>query len=181
MAGSVMRKIIAAFFVLLSSVLVIASAKDGEWIKYASPEGRYEVSLPQEPKLSTQQRTAPTGENVPQYLALATEDSGAFIVGYFDYRSDMTFSIDNARDGMLEGSHATLLGEETISLEGSPGKQIKFLAKANGLEFIDRARLYDINRRVYVLQCIFPKDDDGSEILAKCAKFFDSFKVQPSR
>ena len=176
-----MRKITPALLVLLGSVFVIGAQNHGEWIRYVSPEGRYEVSLPEEPKLSTQETTASTGEKLPQYLASSSDVNGGFIVGYFDYRSDMTFSLDKARDKMLEGTQGTSLGEETISLEGSPGKQLKFLAKANGTEFIDRARFYDISRRVFVLQCIYPKEDDGSETVARCAKFFDSFKVQASR
>jgi hypothetical protein len=174
-----MRRTFTILLVLLVSAVIAAAQVSGEWIKYTSAEGRYSVSLPQQPKLSTQDSTAASGEKLPQFVAVSGDGNGGFIAAYFDYRSDMTFSLDKARDGMVTNLHATVLGEDQISLGGSPGKQLKVLAKAdNGEEFLDRARLYDVSRRIYVLQCIFPKAEDSPAIMDKCAKFFDSFKVQ---
>ena len=174
-----MRRTFAILLVLLVSAFVSAAQASGEWIKYTSAEGRFSVSMPHEPKVSTQDTTAASGEKLAQFLAVSGDGNGGFMAAYFDYRSDMTFSLDKARDGMVATLHATVLAEDQISLGGSPGKQVKFLAKAEtGEEFLDRARLYDVDRRIYVLQCIFPKAEDSPAIIAKCEKFFDSFKVQ---
>jgi hypothetical protein len=174
-----MRRTFAIVLVLLVSVVAAAAQVNGEWIKYTSAEGRFSVSLPQQPKLSTQESTVASGEKLPQSIAISGDGNGGFMAAYFDYLSDMTFSLDKARDGMVANAHATVLREDQISLGGSPGKQLKLEAKAaNGDEFLDRARMYDVNRRVYILQCIFPKAEDSPAIMAKCEKFFDSFKVQ---
>jgi hypothetical protein len=173
------RRAFAILSILLVSAAVAMAQASGEWSKYASAEGRFSVSLPHEPKISTQDSTSATGENLPQTIALSGDGNGGFMVGYFDYASGMTFSLDKARDGIAESLHATVLGEEQISLGGSPGKQLKLLAKAgSGEEFLDRARIYDVNRRIYILQCIFPKAEDGPIVTDKCERFFDSFKVQ---
>ena len=173
-----MRKGITAFMILVASALAIAAQTSSEWIKYASTEGRYSVSVPQEPKISNQETTASTGEKVPQYMASSADGNGVLMVGYFDL-GEMTFSFDKARDGMLTTMSATLMGEETISLGSSPGRSLKLLAKTpDAQEFIDRARFFEVGKRVYVLQCIFPKAEEGPAIVEKCAKFFDSFKVE---
>jgi hypothetical protein len=177
-----MRRTFAVLLVLLVSAFVATAQVNTEWIKYASAEGRYSVSLPQPPTLSTRDSTTASGERVPQFVAMSGDGNGGFRVSYYDYRRSMTFSLDEARDSMVTNLHATLLGEDQISLGGSPGKQLKFLAKAdNGLEFLNRARLYNVSRRIYVLQCIFLKAEDGPAVMDKCEKFFDSFKVQRGR
>jgi hypothetical protein len=174
-----MRRAIATLLVLIVSALTIAGQDQGERIKYVSPEGRYSVLVPTQPKLSTQDTTSADGAKVPQYLASSPDGNGVFMIGFFDYKPPVTFSFDKARDAMLKAMEATLLGEETVSLGSSPGRQLRLLAKTtDAQEFMVRARMYDVTGRVYVLQCIFPKAEDGPASTDKCAKFFDSFKVQ---
>ena len=147
--------------------------------RYTSPEGRYTVSLPGQPSLSTQQMSAPDGSPIPQYMAMVADGMGMLMIGYFDYTSDVVFSLDKARDGMITAIKGTLLDEHSMSLGGAPGRQIKVAAKTEqGFELIDRARFYDVNRRVYVLQCIFPKSIDSAAIAERCDQFFDSFRAR---
>jgi hypothetical protein len=174
-----MRRTFAILLVLFVSVVAAAAQVNGEWIKYTSAEGRYRVSVPQEPKLSSQETTTGDGDKVPQYLASSPDGNGVFMIAYFDYKPPVTFSFDKARDAMLNAMGATLLGEDTVSLGSSPGRALKLLAKPSDKEeFIVRTRIYDVSRRVFVLQCIFPKAEDGTVVLEKCAKFIDSFKVE---
>ena len=174
-----MRKAITAFILLIASALTIAAQSSGEWIRYTSAEGRYNVAVPHEPKLSTQETIASTGEKIPQQLAASPDGNGAFMIEYFDYATPMTFSFDKARDGMLSSMRATLLGDESISLGSSSGRALKLLAKApDDSEFLVRSRYYDVGRRVYILQCIFPKSEDSPAITEKCLRFLDSFKAE---
>ena len=150
--------------------------------RYTSPEGRYTVSLPNQPNLSTQQITAPDGSPILQYLAMVADGMGMLMIGYFDYSPDIVFSLDKGRDGMITAVKGTLLDEHSMSLGGNPGRQIKVAAKTEeGLEFIDRARFYDVKPRIYVLQCIFPKSMDGAAIAERCDQFFDSFRVRTTQ
>src|SRR5882762_2589918 len=113
---SLMKKAIAILVLLLGWAFVIVAQGNVEWTKYNSTEGRFNVSLPGEPKLSQQETTATSGEKVPQYMAASPEGNGVFMVGYFNYTPGMSFSFDKARDGMLAAMQGTLLGDETISL-----------------------------------------------------------------
>lgn len=147
--------------------------------RYTSTQGRYTVLLPKEPSLSSQQISAPDGSPIPQYLAMVGDGMGMLMIGYFDYAGDIVFSLDKGRDGMISAIKGTLLDEHSMSLGGAPGRQIKVAAKTEqGLEFIDRARFYDVKPRVYVLQCIFPKSLDSAAIAERCDQFFDSFRVR---
>jgi hypothetical protein len=148
-------------------------------LRYTSPEGRYSVLFPGQPKLSTQQISAPDGSPISQYLAMVADRMGMFMIGYFDYAGDVVFSLDKGRDGMVNAIKGTLLDEYSMSLGGAPGRQIKVAARTEqGIEFIDRARFYDVKPRVFVLQCIFPKSMDSAAIAERCDQFFDSFQVR---
>jgi hypothetical protein len=175
-----MQRAAVTLLVVIVGALTIAAQDHSEWIKSVSPEGRYSVLVPTQPKISTQDTTDADGHKVPQYLASSPDGNGVFMIGYFDYKPPVTFSFDKARDSMLKAMEATLLGEDTVSLGSSPGRQLRLLAKApEGQEFMVRARLYDVAGRVFVLQCIFPKAEDGLVVVEKCGKFIDSFKVEP--
>ena len=147
-----------------------------EWIKYTSLEGRYNVLLPGQPTVSTKAASA-AGANLTQHKAALFDSAVGYMIGYFDYTKTMNFSLDGARDGMIGAVKGTLLAEKSISLGGYPGRELRVLAKdASGTEYLTRARYYDINRRVYVVQFIIPKSAEA-ESAAKASKYFDSFQV----
>jgi hypothetical protein len=186
-----MRKYFGAILLLLMSASFALSFQNpAEWITYTSPEGRYIVSLPAQPTLSTQEATTADGEKFPQYLAsvVGAGDVG-FLVGYFDKVPGTVFSADAARDGMVNKINGTLISENAISLGGYPGRELKVSTKpapeppaagekpAETVEYIVRARFYEADKRVYVLQMIFPKSLENDALAAKATKYFDSFQV----
>jgi len=186
-----MRKCSAAILLLLMSAsLALSLQKRDEWVKYTSSEGRYSVSLPAQPSLTTQEATTADGQKFPQYLASVVEPGDiAFMIGYFDNVPGTIFSADAARDGMVKRINGTLISETAISLGGFPGRELKVLAKpapeqpaegakpADGVEYTVRARFYEVDKRVYVLQLISPKALDSEALTAKATKYFDSFQV----
>jgi len=108
--------------------------------KYVSDEGRYSVMFPSDPKLSSQNITSPNGDPMVQRMAMASGDGALFMVGYFDYGVGIVFSLDKARDGMLNSVRGTLLDEQSVSLGGAPGREIKLAGQTDdGTEFINRA------------------------------------------
>jgi len=147
--------------------------------RYVSDEGRYSIMFPSQPKLSSQNISAPTGEPLVQRMAMAAGGDALFMVGYFDYPNGIVFNLDKARDGMLDSVKGTLLAQESISLGGAPGLQIKIEGRTDdGLVFINRARFYDTKPRVFLLQCMVQKSQDGPTADEKCEQFFDSFRVR---
>ena len=146
------------------------------WIKYNSPEGRYSVSLPQQPKLSSQESTNSAGLKFTQYMATAEESGRLFMIGYFDYPA--AFDIDKARDGVVQKLKATLLSESDLTIAGYPGREIKMSAKeTDGSEFLIRARIYAVKNRAYFVQFIIGSTDTAPTAVAAATKYFDSFSV----
>jgi hypothetical protein len=186
-----MRKCVAAILLLMiSASLALSIQQPDEWIKYTSPEGRYSVSLPSQPRVSTQEATTADGQKFPQYLASVVEPGDvAFMTGYFDTVPGTVFSADAARDGMVNRINGTLISETATSLGGYPGRELRVSTKpapaapaeggkpAEAVEYIVRARFYEVAKRVYVLQVIFPKSLESESINAKATKYFDSFQV----
>jgi hypothetical protein len=187
-----MKRLLLAFAAITIFVTVVCAQEHGQaatrperpaakWFTYNSAEGRYSVSVTEAPKLSTQNINAASGDNLVQNLAGASAEPAYLMVGYFDYPATSTFSLAAARDGMVNSLHGNLVDEDSISLGGSPGRAVKIAAKTDGgMDFIDRARFYDINRRIYVLQCLVPVSDEGPVAIKICDQFFDSFRVKNS-
>jgi hypothetical protein len=173
-----MRRASAALLVLLIAALPFALQAQTGWIKYNSPEGRYSVLLPGEPKLSTQEATTATGEKFTQYMAASEDSNALYMVGYFDVSSNMTFLFDKARDGFIAAVNGTLLAESAISLGAYPGREAKVSATGgNGTEYLILVRFYQVENRIYVVQFIVSKPADDAVSAQKSAKYFDSFQV----
>ena len=171
-------KILAALLLLSLATLANGFQTVLEWITHTSVEGRYSVLLPKTPKFNSQETTSATGEKMTQYMAEASDSDSLYWVGYFDYTPAMVYSLDKGRDGMVAAVKGTLLSEEAISLGGNPGRELKVSVKTEaGIEFLIRARMYDIGRRIYALQHLTLKSSDSPAIAKKTTRFFDSFKV----
>ena len=167
-----MRRALAGCLLLLTLAL---GCKQAPWITYTSPEGRYSVLMPSQPKLQSQQATGADGSIFQQYMAMASDSSGAFYaVGYFDVGGP-GFSLDQARDGAVKDG--TLLSERNLTLGDSPGREVRYLAKdPHGNEGFVVARLYRVGQRLYMVMYIVPKSA-GQELPDKAVKYFDSFQV----
>ena len=172
-----MRKVAIVLLVFISHSLGLGVQQHNDWIKYKSPEGRYSILLPAQPDVGTQEATAATGEKFTQYKAAVLDSGVAYMIGYFDYPSGMVYTVDKGRDGMIQALNGTLLDEELISLGGVSGRQFRILAKdPSAGEYVIRARIYDVNQRVYVLQFIVSKATEAENV-DKAARYFDSFQI----
>jgi hypothetical protein len=163
---------------MILSAAFAVNAQTKPWTTYTSPEGRYSISLPAEPTVKTDEAQDAAGGKLVQYFATAVDGNAVFMVTYFSYNKDSSLSLEKARDGIVQSSSGTLESDEAINFAGSPGRAIKLAAKTTtGVDYIDRARIYDVNRNVYILQCIAPKGDDSAALVEKCDKFVNSFKL----
>jgi hypothetical protein len=150
------------------------------WINYNSPAGRYSVRLPTTPKLSTQESASADGVKFTQYMSSAESSTAVFLTGYFDQLPNTTFNFDRARDGMVNAVNGTLVSESQINLGTSLGRELLVAGRtATGLEFMTRARLYQVQTRVFVLQVIYQKESSAAVVTREGNKYFDSFRVTP--
>jgi len=172
-----MNRAIAPISFLLICAVAALGVQDSTWINYNSAEGRYAVSIPTQPKLSTQESATADGQKFLQYMATAQEPNAVYLIGYFDHVAGTTFSADRARDGMVKAVKGTLVSERTISLSGYPGRELKVGTSSEGVDYIILVKFYDTDNRVYVQQLLFPKSFESEAMNTKAAKYFDSFQI----
>jgi len=187
-----MKFFFAGMLLVLLTASLAANAQQtaqqpDKWINYTSPEGRYSISLPEQPTLKTQESATADGEKFPQYLAIASEAQITFVVGYFDVVPGSIFSGDLARDAMVRKVSGTLLSESPITLGAIPGRDLNVALKlsvptaegepARQFDYVDRMRMYEADKRVYILQAFFPKAVEH-DAAARVTKYFDSFQVK---
>jgi len=177
-----MKKFTTAILILLMGApLALSVQKPADWIRHVSLDGRYSVLMPAQPTLGTQEAASPDGAKFTQYKATFADDSGIYLVAYFDHVPGTTFSLEKARDGMVQAVKGTLLSDSAINLEENPGRELRLTASSEGIEFLLRAKFYNVGTRVYVLQFIVPKSRDTSATAADAARFFDSFQLTKTK
>jgi hypothetical protein len=167
-------------FLAIAAAGVVAQTHEAheDWIKYDSKEGRYTVMLPGKPDVGTQEGTSADGMKLTQYKAGVYNADVAYMIGYFDYQPPTTFTFDKARDGMISAVRGSLVSERTITLSGFPGREMRINAKdESGIDYDMRARFYDVNQRIYVLQFIALKSTPLEIADPKAARYFDSFHL----
>lgn len=166
---------------LVNKTDVYQAQTEAEWVKFTSPEGRFAVLLPHEPKF---EKTSATEANpITNYRYSALGSGYGFICEYFDAPStgeDLQKFLDNTRDGIVSGASATLVGEQKISLNRYPGRELTlaFTAKENA-EITARTRIYLVGKRLYSLTFLHVKSMDAVRTANFGKKFFSSFELKP--
>ena len=160
----------------------VALHTDTEWIKFNSPEGRFSVLLPHEPKFES--IAASGSDAVTNYRYSVLENGYGFICEYFDVEStggDVQGFLDVTRDGIVRGAGATKLGEEKITLKTYPGRELQMALTVNeGTEMTIVTRIYLVNKRLYSITFLHLKSMDATDAAALSKKFFSSFDVKPA-
>jgi hypothetical protein len=164
--------------VLIGTSFASGMQKPKEWIKYDSKDGRYSVMLPSQPTVDTQDSATADGIKFTQYKATAVDGRSVYLVGYFDQLPGTDVSFDRARDKMVEAMNGTVVGESKITLAANPGVELKVTFKdPEGAEYLLRARLFNVDKRIYVLEFLYPKADDSEALHAAGSKYLDSVQL----
>ncbi|MCA1558386.1 MAG: hypothetical protein LC731_07600 [Acidobacteria bacterium] len=162
------------FFALSLFICLVAgarvSAQTQPWTKFSSPEGRFTVLMPLEPKMEEESKDTSVGRVVMRFFTAGSE-KGIFVVAYADYSvCDAKRELDANRDSFLRGMKATLVSESDIKLQDNPGREIK--AVRDNLSI--RSRIYLVGRRYYQIMAITPATLPAN---LEADKFFASFEL----
>ena len=173
------RALIVLSLLIVSQVTCAAQAPK-DWLSYRSPEGRYSVSLPKEPRLNTTEGLARNGDKIPQYVATCYDGTVLFSITYSDNPSTAACSIDDARNEMVKAVKGTLLDDKPMTVRGGTGRHIVIsMRDEKDREYVNLVRFYVIGKRVYVLQMISTKAGASTPVfLEKAQKFFTSFNYE---
>jgi hypothetical protein len=174
--------ILAAVMIGLCSPIGCKEAKYpqlsyGLFTQFQPAGGKFTVQMPGKPK---QELLSEAGKEVVMYSV--SEPDGMYAVTYSDEpipadesASQTRSRIDGAFKLFLRKSGATLTSESNITLAGKfPGREFK--AKLPQFDYVQHARFYAVDGRVYRLTVI---GTQGYVASPETFTFFDSFAVTP--
>lgn len=161
---------------ILTLPVLLGAAQD-EWKVFASPGGRFSVTMPTAP-METKKKV--TGQLDAIVAAAEGRHDAFFVVSYCDFLAGelkietVQKRLDQACRGALESSGGDKLrSEKSIALDGHPGREIVIEKKG---EVIARMRLYLVNHRLYQVMVLgagrvfSSKEND-------VGRFLDSFRL----
>jgi hypothetical protein len=171
-------KTFATFLILISATLAYGIQAEIEWIKFTSPEGRFSLLLPHEPKLEVV--SDPTDAKLTHNRFSEFEQGYAFVIEYFDNVSitDPDKYLDGASKGIVGAINGTLIRESEISLEGYPGRELELsLTSSNGTIVSGRTRIYAVGSSFYSMSYVWRKDMDATPASKIGDKYFSAIKL----
>ena len=148
-----------------------------EWQEFTEA-GRFSVTVPHALTKTMQEEETQIGKI---YIHMfTTEYAGIeYGVGYNDYPPDLIFDpqlvLDGARDGIVATVNGKLLGEQPISIDDYPGRELTIEATENSRTIIAQARIYLVKNTLYQILTVAPEEHSSSPDIAK---FMDSFNLQ---
>ncbi len=113
-----------------------------------STDGNFRVLFPENPEQQTV-----TERNLHQFSATAGSES--YGLAYVDYPLDADWEnvVNGERDSIVNGLGGSVVDEKRTSVEGYPGKFIRFVGQNTSGELT----IYFVGRRLYVLHVFVPK------------------------
>jgi hypothetical protein len=139
-----------------------------------SPEGGgFSVQMPRTPEEQSKVLDTPAGPlKLNMYLCKAGK--WVYMVGYAEHeklRGDAEEILDGARNGAVKIGNNKLISEDTISLDGHPGRELRMEAP-NGLRM--RLKIILAGNRLYQVGVVTPKNDSYSP---RIEKYLTSFRL----
>jgi len=156
---------------LLSSVNAPAA-----WQEFSSAEGNFAVLMPGTPtheKTSTNTAVGPIDMHM---FTLNIKRDAAYMVMYNDYPEIVTKAspealLDGGRNGALANTKGKLIGEQSISLDGFPGREIVIDVPGKGLM---KVRAFLVRQRLFQVLAVGTKEKIDHE---DTAKYLTSFRL----
>src|SRR5438128_10475128 len=149
----------------LTSLFLATTVAQTEWKEFTSRDGNFRVLFHDNP----QQQTG-TERNLHQFSAAA--DSESYGLTYADYPpgTDWESAVNGERDSILNTLGGSVVDEKRTSVEGYPGKWIRFVGQNTSGELV----IYLVGHRLYSLHAFAPK---GAPRPENFSTFLNSFRL----
>jgi len=149
----------------LTTLFLATRLAQAEWKEFTSAEGNFRVLFPNDP----QQQTG-TERNLHEFSAAAGAES--YGLAYADYApgTDWERPVNGERDSIVNGLGGSVIDEKRTSVEGYPGKWIRFVGQKTSGELA----IYFVGHRLYVLHAFAPK---GTRRPQGFSEFLNSFRL----
>jgi hypothetical protein len=149
----------------LTALFLATTFAQAEWKEYTSPDGNFRVVFPENP-----QKQMGTERNLHQFSATVGAES--YGVAFADYSSstDWESAVNGERDSIVNGLGGSVVAEKATSVEGYPGKWIRFVGQNTSGELA----IYFVGHRLYSLHAFAPK---GAPRPENFSTFLNSFRL----
>jgi hypothetical protein len=173
------RKTLAPLLLLFSIATAYGIQGDTEWVKFTAPKGLFSLVSPHEAKLETEADSATEKSTHQRFNDF--EDGYGFVIEYFDNLtvSDSEKYLDGTCDAIVKAIKGALVGENKVSLDGHPGREITMSITAdNGAVIFSRTRVYLVGTSMFSVSYVWRKDMDSAQAEKVSEKFFSSVKIK---
>jgi hypothetical protein len=169
-----MQLILASILGMIS--LGICALPQPQWKTYSSTEGRFAVSVPDEPRVTTLATETANGQLLTHIVSATDKDLNEYLVSWTAYNRDMESkgtaqTLDRMRDALIQAKGGKLSNESTVSVMNHTGRAVTFV-DSDGRTV--NVRFYFIGNRAFQVMA----ESRGSANLPEAEKFFKSFSVQ---
>jgi hypothetical protein len=147
----------------LTTLFLATMFAETEWREFTSSEGNFRVVFPEAP-----QQQKGTGRNRHQFTAAAGAESYGLTYADYPPGTDWESVVNSERDSIVSGLGGSVVDEKRTSVEGYPGKWIRFVGQNRSGELV----IYFVVYRLYVLHAFAPKGTPRPE---NFSTFLNSF------
>jgi hypothetical protein len=169
-----MHLVLASILSLIS--LVVCSGLPPQWQTYSSTEGRFAVSVPDEPRISTVTTDSANGQILTHIVSATDKDLNEYVVSWTVYDRDLESkgtekNLDRMRDALIQSKGGKLSNAASVSLHSHSGRAATFI---DGDGRTVNVRFFFIGKRVFQVMA----ESRNPANLPDAEKFFKSFSVQ---
>jgi hypothetical protein len=166
--------------IAVAAAVISGYQESPESKRFSSEEGRFQVSLPGDPKKNEETIKTTTG-TIKIVSFEVTHSSGDYLVIYSDFPPKMMTAgnidrgLASSQRNIVAAAQGTLLSSEKIEQDGFPGLDFTYRLKSAGIsgKAVGRAHLVVVHNRLYQVSIVTAIASAKS---AKTDAFFDSFK-----
>jgi len=146
------------------------------WQEFSSADGNFAVLMPGTPSYEKKNSTTALGPIDMHMFTLNIKRDAAYLIMYSDYPEIVTRAkpedlLDGGRDGALSNTKGKLVGEQNMSLDGFPGREIVVEVPGKGLL---KLRVFLVGRRLFQVMAVGTREMVEHE---DASKYLTSFRL----
>jgi len=168
-----MHLVLASLLGLLS---LVVCALPPQWKAYSSTEGRFSVTVPDDPRVSTVATDTADGKVLTHIVSATDKDLNEYLVSWTAYNREVESkgteqTLDQMRDALIHAKNGKLSSESTVSLMNHAGRAVTFVDDVGRTVSV---RFYFIGNRAFQVMA----ESRNQASLSDAEKFFKSFSIQ---
>jgi serine/threonine-protein kinase len=156
--------------------LLSSTTAPAAWQEFSSAEGNFAVLMPGTPSYEKKSQSTALGPIDMHMFTLNLKRDAVYMVMYSDYPEIVTRAkpvdlLDGGRNGALSNTKGKLVGEQNMSLDGFPGREIVIEVPGKGLM---KLRAFMVRQRLFQVMAVGTKEKIDHE---DTAKYLTSFRL----